>query len=40
MNMLMDPVYTIRETALQSLIDISKSIHNNDWLMRTCSAKI
>jgi serine/threonine-protein phosphatase 2A regulatory subunit A len=39
-NMLMDSVFTIRETALQSLIEISQSTFSTEWLMRIMIAKI
>lgn len=38
--MLMDSVFTIRETALQSLIEISQSTFSTDWLLRIMTAKI
>lgn len=38
--MLVDPVFTIRETALQSMIEISKETMSADWLMRIMLAKI
>lgn len=39
-QMLMDPVFTIRETALASMIEVSKSIYNQEWLLRTAGQKI
>lgn len=36
----MDPVFTIRESALQSLIDISKETQSNEWLLRIASQKV
>ena len=38
--MLMDPVFTIRETALESMIEISKNSQTQDWLFSTMLPKI
>lgn len=38
--MLIDPVFTIRETALQSMIDVSKSIYDQEWLIKVAGGKI
>jgi len=38
--MLVDPVFTIRETALQSMIEISQTTMSNEWLLRIMLAKI
>jgi serine/threonine-protein phosphatase 2A regulatory subunit A len=38
--MLLDPVFTIRESALVSMIEISKLTDNQDWLVRTIGQKI
>ena len=36
----MDPVFSIREQAMQSMIDISKQYQNPDWLVRISREKI
>ncbi len=38
--MLMDPVFTIRETALESMIEISKNSQTQEWLFSTILPKI
>ena len=38
--MLIDPVFTIRETALQSMIEISKTTMSSEWLLKIMLAKI
>ncbi len=40
MGMLHDSVFVIRETAMQSLIDISKQSNQTEWLLRLASSKI
>jgi serine/threonine-protein phosphatase 2A regulatory subunit A len=39
-GMLMDPVFTIRETALESMIEISKNSQTQEWLVSTMLPKI
>jgi len=39
-GLLMDPVFSIREQAMQSMIDISKQYQNPDWLVRISREKI
>ena len=36
----MDPVFTVRENALESLIKISKNPYSTEWLLKICSQKI
>jgi len=38
--MLMDPVFAIRETALESSIEISKNSLTQDWLFSTMLPKV
>jgi len=39
-NMLMDNVFTIREAAVESLVKISKSIMNSEWLEQIFIQKV
>jgi serine/threonine-protein phosphatase 2A regulatory subunit A len=40
LGMLMDPVFTIRETALESLIEISKHSQTQEWLLSLMLPKL
>ena len=33
----MDPVFTVRENALESLVKISKNPYSTEWLLKICS---